>query len=258
MRLHGMIGLAAAGVLVAAPAVQEQGFEWRGNIERGNRIEIKGVNGAIRASGSSGGRVVVTAEKKGRRSDPDEVNIEVVEHADGVTICAVYPDDDGKNVCAPGSEGRLGSHDNDVEVTFTVSVPAGVKFVGKTVNGDVEAGGLEADVAANTVNGDVSVSTTGLARANTVNGSIHAAMGRGDWTGDLSFETVNGSVTVELPGNVNADVQAATVNGGMDTDFPLTVTGRFSMKKMRGTIGSGGRELNLKTVNGSIQLKRRG
>ena len=33
----------------------------------------------------------VTATKTGRKSNPAEVEIRVVEHAEGVTICAVYP-----------------------------------------------------------------------------------------------------------------------------------------------------------------------
>jgi DUF4097 and DUF4098 domain-containing protein YvlB len=83
-------------------------------------------------------------------------------------------------------------------------------------------------------------------------------MGRSDWNGKLSFNTVNGSITVSLPPGVNTEVSAATVNGSMNTDFPLTIKGRFSMKNMHGTIGSGGRELEMETVNGSIRLKSGG
>jgi DUF4097 and DUF4098 domain-containing protein YvlB len=113
-------------------------------------------------------------------------------------------------------------------------------------------------VHASTVNGGINVSTSGLAKANTVNGSIKASMGRADWTGDLDFETVNGSITVEMPADVGARVKASTVNGGMETDFPLTIQGKFSNRKMEGTIGGGGRDLNLETVNGSIRLKKSG
>ncbi|MFQ5747364.1 MAG: DUF4097 family beta strand repeat-containing protein [Gemmatimonadota bacterium] len=259
----------AAGVLVTlglvAAAGVERGqegrdFEWSGHLDRGKVIEIKGVNGDIRAEAASGGDVEVKAVKRGRRSDESEVRIDVVEHADGVTICAVYPDRrrDRPNVCEPGRGGHLGSHNNDVEVTFTVKVPAGVRFTGKTVNGDVEANDLQADVMGTTVNGDVSVSTSGVARASTVNGSVSASFGRTDWDRDLEFSTVNGDVTLEMPAGANADVRASTVMGRMSTDFPLEVTGRFSNRRMRGRIGSGGRRLELKTVNGDIKLRKRG
>jgi len=275
MKTIGTMALAAAGLVTIAgsletpmvgdlfestPAAQQaQDWDWRGAVDRGDAIEIKGVNGGIKASGASGGQVVVSAVKKGKDDDPASVRIEVVEHSGGVTICAVYPDVEGKkNECAPGDGGRLSTRDNDVSVSFTVQVPSGVRLVATTVNGDIEAGGLGADAAATTVNGDVKVSTTGLARATTVNGSIQASMGRADWDGTLNFNTVNGSITVNLPDGVSTDVSASTVNGSMNTDFPLTVKGRFSNKSMHGTIGTGGRGLEMATVNGSIHLKSGG
>jgi DUF4097 and DUF4098 domain-containing protein YvlB len=68
---------------------------------------------------------------------------------------------------------------------------------------------------------------------------------------------VNGSITVTFAGDVNADVTASTVNGGINTDFPLEVRGRFGPRRVSGTIGTGGRELALSTVNGAIHLRRR-
>lgn len=77
-----------------------------------------------------------------------------------------------------------------------------------------------------------------------------------DLKSDLSFATVNGSVTVELPAGANADVSASTVTGGMESDFPLTIQGRFSNRRMSGKIGNGGHELEMSTVNGTIILRR--
>ncbi|MEJ2481652.1 MAG: hypothetical protein P8049_00615 [Gemmatimonadota bacterium] len=251
--------LALAGLACLPATAGAQDFEWRGRVDRGDRIEIKGVNGEINATYTSGSEVRVTARKEAKRDDPGEVRVEVVEHGDGVTICAVYPDDGGrKNECRPGDEGHLSSHDNDVAVHFSVEVPAGVMLRASTVNGGIDAGGLQSDVDASTVNGGVSVSTSGLAKASTVNGSIKASIGRADWSGDLDFETVNGSITVEMPADAGARVRASTVNGGLETDFPLTIQGRFSNRKMEGTIGGGGRDLNLETVNGSIRLRKSG
>ena len=63
-------------------------------------------------------------------------------------------------------------------------------------------------------------------------------------------------MTVTLPGSVNADVEARTVNGEIETDFPLTVTGRFGPRRLNGKIGNGGRTLSLGTVNGAIRIRR--
>jgi len=46
------------------------------------------------------------------------------------------------------------------------------------------------------------------------------------------------------------------VNGDIETDWPLTVSGRFSQRRLHGTIGAGGRGLSLSTVNGEIRLEK--
>jgi DUF4097 and DUF4098 domain-containing protein YvlB len=231
-----------------------QDFEWRGRITAGDEIEIKGVNGDVIAEFTSGSEVVVTAVKRSRRSDPDVVDIEVIEHSGGITICAVYPSGDRPNECASGSRGRMNTRNNDTRVHFTVRVPAGVRFVGRTVNGDVEAIGLESEVEAVTVNGDVEVTTTEQAVANTVNGSIRASIG--STSGGVEFETVNGSITLDLPEESNVDLHASTVNGSIDSALPITVSGRFSRRSLQGRIGDGGTRLDVSTVNGSIRLRR--
>jgi hypothetical protein len=251
-----------AAELARAPympaAVEERDWQWRGRVEQGDAIEIKGVNGEIEAEPASGQEVEVRARLSGKRSDPDEVEMVVIEHSGGVTICALYPSTrrDEPNECLPGTEGRNNVKNNDVKVRFSVRVPSGVNFVGRTVNGGVQALGLGGDVRVGTVNGDVDVSANGLVEASTVNGSITATMGRADWRGVLDFSTVNGSVTIEMPDEVNADVSISTVNGHITSDYPLTVDGRFSPRHVKGTIGNGGRALVVKTVNGSVQLRK--
>ena len=232
-------------------------FRWSERMTPGQTLELKGVNGGIHALAASGDTAEVVAKKQGRRSDPATVEIKVVPHAGGVTICAVYPSkSDRPNECAPGSGGHMETKDNDVSVDFEVKVPAGVKFVGRTVNGAIEGKDLPADAEGVTVNGGVTLSAAGLVRAATVNGSVTVDLGRADWKDELSFETVNGSLTVSLPESASTEVKARTVNGDISTDFPLTVRGRMVGRKLDGTLGSGGRSLSLETVNGSIALRK--
>lgn len=258
-----LLTLTFAGLAGAAGAVGAAGqgldFQWRGDLRQGQTIEIRGVNGEIRARASDDGAVHVEADRHGRRDDPASVRIEVVEHSGGVTICAVYPTPPNsrqENECRPGG-GQNKVNRNDVQVDFTVRVPAGVRFDGHSVNGDVEATGIEADVRASTVNGDVDVATQGFAEASTVNGSITCRLGSAAFDEDVEFETVNGSITLEMPEGLNADFRASTVNGSIDSDFDVLVVGKFSPRSLRGRIGNGGPELRLSTVNGSIRLRRR-
>jgi len=255
-----LTGALLAGALVAAAApaaaqTQARGddWQWRGALAAGKTLEVRGINGIIRAEAATDRQAFVTAEKHARHDDPADVRIEVVEHAGGVTICAVYPG--SGNRCAPGG-GRMNVRDNDVEVDFVVHVPAGVTFEGHNVNGGVEAVGLSGRTSLNTVNGGITLDTqSGEAEAETVNGSIHATIRGTTGTGALRFETVNGGITVALPQGIGAAFDAETVNGGITSDFPITLSGRIDPRHMRGQLGQGGRELRLETVNGSIRLR---
>lgn len=250
--------LALLALFVVALPVAAQDFNWRGRIGRGQTLEIKGVNGDIRAVAARGAEARVAATKVADDDDPDEVQIEVVEHANGITICAVYPSRRGRqpNTCEPADRGRIEVRDNDVKVNFEVQVPAGVMFVARNVNGDVEVTDVPGDVRAITVNGGVEVSADGMVEARAVNGDIHARMGNPNWDGRVEFESVNGTITLEIVGQLDAEVEASTVNGDISTDYPLTVRGRFGPKRVTGTVGRGGRTLALSTVNGSIEIRR--
>jgi DUF4097 and DUF4098 domain-containing protein YvlB len=254
-----VLGLfAIAGASTSGQAQAQNPQSWKGTVLQGSAIEIKGVNGGITASAASSGEVEVSAVMRGRRSNPADVKLDIVQHAGGVTICAVYPSPDERpNECQPGGGGRMNVRDNDVTVAFTVRVPPGVRFVGRTVNGDVKADGLSSDVSVQTVNGDASFSTSGFGEASTVNGSITAAMGTTLWTEALKFRSVNGSVSLDLPPDASTDLEVATVNGSISTDFPMTVTGRISPKRLNGTIGAGGRSMSIETVNGSVTIRKK-
>jgi len=262
MNRHGLRTFAAAALLLAAipsaSAGQAGGPQsWRGAIAAGNVIEIKGVNGDIKAVAGTGTEVDVSAVMKGNRSNPAEVRLDIVQHGEGVTICAMYPSPDSRpNECQPGNGGRMNTRDNDVTVDFTIRVPAGVRFTGRTVNGDVNADGLTAAVKISTVNGDANFATSSYGEASSVNGSIHASLGSTAWTDALSFKSVNGSVNVDLPADANTDVKVTTVNGRISTAFPITVSGRVQPQRLNGTIGAGGRSLEIETVNGSITLRK--
>jgi DUF4097 and DUF4098 domain-containing protein YvlB len=252
--------IVSAAVLLGAPAAAaaQDDFSWSGRVAPGRTVEVLGVNGDIRAEAASGDQVQVTATKTARRSSTDDVTIEVVEHAGGVTICAVYPTPDNSkrpNECAPGG-GHMNVNNNDVQVDFVVRVPANLRLEAATVNGSVTAEGIRGDVEARSVNGNVDVATTGAGTAESVNGNVRMSMGRADWEGERRAASVNGNVIVVLPASANVEVRGSTVNGGIESDFPVTVRGRWGPRRMTGTIGSGGRELELETVNGEIQIRR--
>jgi hypothetical protein len=251
----GLIGLASGSHAWAGdrdPA-KHQGWNWSGTLASGRTLEIHGINGDIVAEPSPGDRVEVVADKSGRRHDPAEVRIEVNQDTDGVTICAVYPGQ--RSPCGERGSG-WNSHDNDVRVDFMVRVPAGVTFAANTVNGAIRTRSLGGPVRASTVNGACDIETSRSGQATTVNGSVHAVLGRVGAGDVLAFSTVNGGITLRLPGDLDAEFSASTVNGAIHSQFPVTIASGWGPRSAHGTIGRGGARVTASTVNGAIQVEK--
>ncbi|MEJ2483702.1 MAG: hypothetical protein P8049_11480 [Gemmatimonadota bacterium] len=229
-------------------------FEWSGAIEAGDRLDVRGVNGAIEASAVSGRTATVTAQVRENGGDASSVDIQVVTHSGGVTICAIYPDVAGEmpNRCEPG--GGSQSADSPVTVDFVVQVPSDVEYTSVTVNGDITALGLERAANLVTVDGNVEATTTSILTIATVNGSIDATLEAAALPGPWSLTTVNGGVAARLPETVGASFTGTVVNGSVVSDFAITETapGVWS-----GTIGSGGPSIAMAVVNGNLALVRR-
>ena len=114
---------------------------------------------------------------------------------------------------------------------------------------------MSGNVDTKTINGSIAISTTGFAQASTINGSISARLGDANWSGPLHFKTINGAINLDLPASVSTEVDAETLNGQINSDFPINLISFKERKHVRGRIGAGGRELMLKTLNGSINLR---
>ncbi|HWL40793.1 MAG TPA: DUF4097 family beta strand repeat-containing protein [Gemmatimonadaceae bacterium] len=274
-----VIAIACAGLAPAASAQQQLGREgntwrWDGRVESGRWMNIFNVNGSVQFLPSPDNMVHVLAEKTSSRGREEEVHYEVVQQGGNVTICAIWNDnatceDNGYSKASDRNE------NNNTTVKFTVRVPrdlrvgansvnggvtvrdVGAEVKATTVNGSVEVRNASGRVRANTVNGAVDVNTSvGPVSAHTVNGNVEARMAALQGTDDMDFKTVNGSVTIIVPARFDADFRFDTVHGGISSDFPMTLTGRFGPRHARGTIGSGGRDIRASAVNGSIELRK--
>lgn len=256
-----LLTLALLALPGLAGAAASPDFEWKGALARGKVLRVQGISGDVQATRASGSEATVTAVKSGKSDRLDEITIEATPSASGMTICVVYPRrHGGRTRCdARGMHGDPIDID-DASVDFTIHVPDGVRLEAEQVNGSIEASDLGGDVEAASVNGTIRIETRGLAQASTVNGSIYASMGRGSWSRAIHFSTVNGSIRLTLPRDVDADVSAASVNGSFRSDFPSRSTKAFwgGSGEMHALIGSGASKLRLSTVNGDIALMRSG
>jgi hypothetical protein len=99
--------------------------------------------------------------------------------------------------------------------------------------------------------------TTVRARSGDGSVTIHAGPGstaNADW----DITTGDGSVTLALPDGFGAELDAHTGDGGIRMeDITLSnVTGKIGRNTLRGRLGSGGRNVRVRTGDGSITLKR--
>jgi DUF4097 and DUF4098 domain-containing protein YvlB len=132
-------------------------------------------------------------------------------------------------------------------------------LTGGTVNGKIEVTGVKGIVEVHTTNGEIHLaSIDGSAEAGTTNGAVEAELKRLTPGSAVQLTTTNGDVTIALPGDLKADVDAITTNGRVRVDFPLTTQGDISSKKIRGTIAGGGTPISLRTTNGNIAITKIG
>ena len=273
-------GLALA---VAAPllgAQQQFGrdsdvWRWDGRVEGGRWMSVFNINGTVDFAPSADNMVHLVAEKRSNGRELDNIHYEVVQAGGNVTICAIWNDN---SRCEDGGMEQLRHNDhneNHSSVRITVQVPRSVRVGAHSVNGGVSVRDVGAEVKANTVNGGVTVrNTLGPVRAETVNGGVDVNTSAGPVTAetvngnvdarmaslagddDMTFKTVNGSVIIYVPARFDATFRFDTVHGGIDSDFPMTLSGKWGPRHAAGTIGAGGRDLRASSVNGSIQLRK--
>jgi hypothetical protein len=273
-------GLAFAAAAPLLGAQQQFGrdsdvWRWDGRVDGGRWMSVFNINGSVDFAPSADNMVHLVAEKRSNGRELDNIHYEVVQAGGNVTICAIWNDN---SRCEDGGMEQLRRNDhneNHSSVRITVQVPRSVRVGAHSVNGGVSVRDVGAEVRANTVNGGVTVrnalgpvraetvnggvdvnTSAGPVTAETVNGNVDARMASLSGNDDMTFKTVNGSVAIYVPARFDATFRFDTVHGGIDSDFPMTLSGKWGPRHAAGTIGAGGRDLRASSVNGSIQLRK--
>jgi DUF4097 and DUF4098 domain-containing protein YvlB len=210
------------------------------------RLSLSNLNGAATVTGWDKNSIEVTATKHASsRERLDDATVQFDMKNDYLRIEVDYEEDRGNYY-----------GDDMVGVEFEIRVPRDIEIDRiELVNGGIDIDGLSGDVAAASVNGDVTgEDLSGVARLGTVNGDVSLSSVPGDKAIQLS--SVNGSVVLYLPRNVNAKLSASTVHGDIHGDLGNGVTHAGS--SMDAVLGTGGPRIQLGTVNGDIRIRRAG
>ena len=146
----------------------------------------------------------------------------------------------------------------------------------RTGDGKIEVAGLKGTIDLHTGDGSENLdSVEGKLHATTGDGHIQAngrfdelELKTGDGHVDVSarrgstlaapwrLETGDGSVSLELPPDLSADVDLHTSDGHIDLDMPVTTEGKIRQNEIHGKLNGGGSLLTIRTGDGSIRLRR--
>ncbi len=255
MPRNRLLTLIVASVLIPGAAAA-QSYHFTPQLGRNDRLDLSNVNGDIVVDRSSGATTDVTVDKVVKRGNGDLVTVVMEKGNNEVHICTVFLDNAGDHGAC--GQGRHNDHNDnsDIEVTYHVHLAAGVELDAGTVNGSVKATGVDAAKGLHTVNGDVDYSGAPPASIGSVNGAVTATLTQGTWDGRMTVETVNGSIDLTFPSDLSASLSGSSVNGGVSSDFPVTIQGKWGPRSFSGKIGNGTAELHVTTVNGSIGLHK--
>jgi hypothetical protein len=125
-------------------------------------------------------------------------------------------------------------------------------------DGRIEGTGLDGSLEARSGDGNIRVrGRFDVIRLETGDGQISAEAESGSKMGsEWSARSGDGSITLRVPGDLNAQLDLHTGDGHITLDFPVTVSGSMSHSTIRGQLNAGGPTLSVHTGDGSIRLEK--
>jgi len=125
-------------------------------------------------------------------------------------------------------------------------------------DGSIEADSIDGVFEAKTGDGHIRVSGRwDRLDLQIQDGSVEADARAGSkMSGSWRVNTGDGHVTLRLPENFAADLDAHTGDGKITVDFPVTMSGSFGGSDVRGKLNGGGQTLTVHTGDGPIRLQR--
>ncbi len=204
-------------------------------------------NGGIEVAGWSGSHVQVQAKVEGRARSDEAAH-------DLVSNVRITAGSAGSEVKAEGP--KTGSGES-WSVSYRASVPHNSDLTLKAMNGSISLQDVTGELHLSTLNGSVTLAHVGgSVAARTVNGGIKAQLAGSRWDGEgAELRTTNGAIDLSIPADYNAVLEAATTNGGVSVDFPVTVTGRIG-RRLNTVLGEGGATISATTTNGTVKIRR--
>jgi DUF4097 and DUF4098 domain-containing protein YvlB len=256
-------------MIVAWEAQPARADEWSKTYNLGGKPDLRVETSDANIHVSTWDQTTIDAKVTTTRYKIGEGGIHIEEHQTGnmVEIEVRYPHH-GVTI----NWGNSMSHRVEVEI----HMPREGRLDLHTGDGNIELGNFKGEMQLRSGDGSQEIdSVDGKLQATTGDGHIRAN-GRFDElelkTGDgrldaratsgsalasgWRLESGDGTVTLEVPENLAADVDFHTGDGHIDLDMPVTAAGKVRENEVRGKLNGGGNLLLIHTGDGSIRLRK--
>jgi len=237
------------------------------------RLLIDNIWGNVRVRVGSAREIAVTIDEK--RSAPSQelfelskqtIFLDVQANADGVAMVVGKPED---TTVRPRINRCRGCR---VDYQFEVTVPPGTQIDVSTVtDGGIDVAGGGGPVSASNVNGPVAVKDLQeCSEIESVNGAVEVSFARAP-SRDCSIKTINGDITLTVPGGTGLDAALSVMQGDIVSEFdlePLALPAKIDQHKEEGRfvyhieqaagirLGTGGPTFSIESLNGDLRIRK--
>jgi DUF4097 and DUF4098 domain-containing protein YvlB len=159
------------------------------------------------------------------------------------------------SVTAQGVSGKIQFDTGDGNVTAS-NIKGDIRI--HTGDGHIEGHNFDGSLDANTGDGNLRIDGRFDALAlKTGDGNIEAQVGSGSKVANgWNLHSGDGHITLRVPGDLNAMLDAHTGDGSITLDIPIQVFGSLSHSSVRGKMNAGGATLAVSSGDGSIHIEK--
>jgi len=280
----GLAAMALAGAVSLANVPKAMGEEVAKTfpVSGHAKVRVQTDDGAVRVSTGDIKKVEIRVEYTGYKLDKD-LQISMNQNGDTVEITAKTHGVSFFNFGVKHNSLRVEIHmpkDSDLDVTSgdgsveadSVSGNLNIQTGDGHINvqggrghirlhtGDGAIEGRDLDGRVDVTTGDGHVNIEGRfdsLNIKTGDGSVSArAKGGSKVQSGWNIRTGDGSVDLQLPGDLQANIDASTHDGHISLGIPVTVEGSFSSSRVNGKMNGGGQPIIVRTGDGSIHLNK--
>ncbi|GAB3997897.1 hypothetical protein GCM10028807_44130 [Spirosoma daeguense] len=254
--------LLSAGLLVGIVNAQAQANEYKTKLanNKDRKVVIEMDASQLKIEGHNSDEVVIQASS-GYEAPPERAKglkpiYNTVVDNSGIGL-SVTPDGNGLKIEKATRK----------QIKYTLKLPRKVAILYQETNwqgSGVSISNMDGDLEIRTNNSKIDLNNVvGPVVANTINGEVNVTFAALSQEKPTAISTINGEIDITLPASTKANMKLRSIQGEMYTDFDLGVkTTKDGMSRVGGghnidgTANGGGVEMQVKTINSNIYIRK--